>query len=205
MSTATAEKSRTQRLHPPTLRAVRADPHRELRDQEPHRDGADEHGLLVDNLGYVNEQIMAYYAARANGGIGLIITECVLGTRLAARGSRTRPTCTCSTARTCPASRTSSRPSTRSAPRSSSSCRSASAARATATTTSRRPRPRRFRTRPIPRCSRPKMRKSIEKNIHLLLTRRSRRMAHRPDAARDDAGRDPAARSRSSVGRACLQ
>jgi len=38
-----------------------------------------------NNLGYVNEQIMAYYAARAKGGVGLIISECVLGTRLASR------------------------------------------------------------------------------------------------------------------------
>ncbi|MEW6554742.1 MAG: NADH:flavin oxidoreductase [Actinomycetota bacterium] len=38
----------------------------------------------MDNRGYVNEQILAYYAARAKGGCGLIITECVLGTRLAA-------------------------------------------------------------------------------------------------------------------------
>ena len=37
----------------------------------------------MDNLGYVNEQIIAYYAARAKGGTGLIISECVLGTRLA--------------------------------------------------------------------------------------------------------------------------
>ncbi len=39
----------------------------------------------MDNRGYVNEQILAYYAARAKGGCGLIITECVLGTRLASR------------------------------------------------------------------------------------------------------------------------
>ena len=39
----------------------------------------------MDNQGYPNEQIMAYYAARAKGGTGLIITECVLGTRLASR------------------------------------------------------------------------------------------------------------------------
>lgn len=39
----------------------------------------------MNNLGYVNEQIMAYYAARAKGGVGLIISECVLGTRLASR------------------------------------------------------------------------------------------------------------------------
>ena len=39
----------------------------------------------LNNLGYVNEQIMAYYAARAKGGVGLIISECVLGTRLAAK------------------------------------------------------------------------------------------------------------------------
>ena len=39
----------------------------------------------MDNRGYPNEQIMAYYAARAKGGTGLIITECVLGTRLASR------------------------------------------------------------------------------------------------------------------------
>ena len=37
----------------------------------------------MDNMGYINEQILAYYAARAKGGTGLIITECVLGTRLA--------------------------------------------------------------------------------------------------------------------------
>lgn len=39
----------------------------------------------ADNRGYVNDQILAYYAARAQGGTGLIITECVLGTRLASR------------------------------------------------------------------------------------------------------------------------
>ncbi len=39
----------------------------------------------MDNQGYPNEQIMAYYAARAKGGTGLILTECVLGTRLASR------------------------------------------------------------------------------------------------------------------------
>jgi len=39
----------------------------------------------MNNLGYVNEQIMAYYAARAKGGVGLIISECVLGTRMASR------------------------------------------------------------------------------------------------------------------------
>ena len=39
----------------------------------------------MDNRGYANDQIMAYYAARAKGGTGLIITECVLGTRLASR------------------------------------------------------------------------------------------------------------------------
>jgi 2,4-dienoyl-CoA reductase-like NADH-dependent reductase (Old Yellow Enzyme family) len=39
----------------------------------------------MDNLGYVNEQILAYYAARAKGGTGLIITECVLGTRQASK------------------------------------------------------------------------------------------------------------------------
>jgi 2,4-dienoyl-CoA reductase-like NADH-dependent reductase (Old Yellow Enzyme family) len=37
------------------------------------------------NTGLVNDQILAYYAARARGGTGLIITECVLGTRLASR------------------------------------------------------------------------------------------------------------------------
>ncbi|MDI6831580.1 MAG: NADH:flavin oxidoreductase [Actinomycetota bacterium] len=41
--------------------------------------------MSLDNRGYVNEQILAYYAARARGGCGLIITECVLGTRLASR------------------------------------------------------------------------------------------------------------------------
>jgi len=39
----------------------------------------------VGNLGYPNEQILAYYAARAKGGVGLIITECVLGTQLCSR------------------------------------------------------------------------------------------------------------------------
>jgi 2,4-dienoyl-CoA reductase-like NADH-dependent reductase (Old Yellow Enzyme family) len=39
--------------------------------------------MSLDNRGLVNEQILAYYAARAKGGTGLIITECVLGTRLA--------------------------------------------------------------------------------------------------------------------------
>jgi 2,4-dienoyl-CoA reductase-like NADH-dependent reductase (Old Yellow Enzyme family) len=39
----------------------------------------------MDNLGYPNEQILAYYAARAKGGAGLIITECVLGTELCSR------------------------------------------------------------------------------------------------------------------------
>ncbi len=38
-----------------------------------------------NNLGYMNEQILAYYAARAKGGVGLIISECVLGTRMASR------------------------------------------------------------------------------------------------------------------------
>jgi 2,4-dienoyl-CoA reductase-like NADH-dependent reductase (Old Yellow Enzyme family) len=37
------------------------------------------------NTGYVNDQQLAYYAARAKGGTGLIITECVLGTRLASQ------------------------------------------------------------------------------------------------------------------------
>jgi len=39
----------------------------------------------MDNKGYVNEQILAYYAARAKGGTGLIITECILGTKLASK------------------------------------------------------------------------------------------------------------------------
>ena len=37
------------------------------------------------NTGLVNDQILAYYAARARGGTGLIISECVLGTKLASR------------------------------------------------------------------------------------------------------------------------
>ena len=41
--------------------------------------------MSLDNRGCVNEQILAYYAARAKGGCGLIITECVLGTKLAAK------------------------------------------------------------------------------------------------------------------------
>jgi len=39
----------------------------------------------MSNQGHVNEQIVAYYAARAKGGVGLIISECVLGTRQAAK------------------------------------------------------------------------------------------------------------------------
>jgi 2,4-dienoyl-CoA reductase-like NADH-dependent reductase (Old Yellow Enzyme family) len=39
----------------------------------------------MNNQGYVNEQIVAYYCARAKGGTGLIITECVLGTRMASK------------------------------------------------------------------------------------------------------------------------
>ena len=39
----------------------------------------------MDNQGYVTEQCMAYYAARAQGGVGLIITECVFGTRMGAK------------------------------------------------------------------------------------------------------------------------
>lgn len=39
----------------------------------------------LNNLGYPNEQILAYYAARAKGGAGLIVTECVLGTKMASR------------------------------------------------------------------------------------------------------------------------
>ncbi len=39
----------------------------------------------MNNLGYVNEQIMAYYAARAKYGTGLIISECVMGTRLSSQ------------------------------------------------------------------------------------------------------------------------
>lgn len=41
--------------------------------------------MSLDNRGYVNEQILAYYAARARGGTGLIISECVLGTRMCSR------------------------------------------------------------------------------------------------------------------------
>ena len=41
--------------------------------------------MCAGNTGLVNDQILAYYAARARGGTGLIITECVLGTRLASR------------------------------------------------------------------------------------------------------------------------
>jgi 2,4-dienoyl-CoA reductase-like NADH-dependent reductase (Old Yellow Enzyme family) len=37
------------------------------------------------NTGLVNDQILAYYAARARGGTGLLISECVLGTELASR------------------------------------------------------------------------------------------------------------------------
>jgi 2,4-dienoyl-CoA reductase-like NADH-dependent reductase (Old Yellow Enzyme family) len=37
------------------------------------------------NNGLVNDQVLAYYAARARGGTGLIISECVLGTKLASR------------------------------------------------------------------------------------------------------------------------
>ena len=37
------------------------------------------------NTGLVNDQVLAYYSARARGGTGLIISECVLGTKLASR------------------------------------------------------------------------------------------------------------------------
>lgn len=37
------------------------------------------------NLGYVSDQQLAYYAARAKGGTGLLISECVLGTKLASQ------------------------------------------------------------------------------------------------------------------------
>ena len=37
------------------------------------------------NNGLVTDQNLAYYAARARGGTGLLISECVLGTRLASR------------------------------------------------------------------------------------------------------------------------
>ncbi len=37
------------------------------------------------NNGLVTDQNLAYYAARARGGTGLIISECVLGTKLASR------------------------------------------------------------------------------------------------------------------------
>ena len=41
--------------------------------------------MNTGNTGFVNEQVLAYYAARARGGTGLIISECVLGTRLASK------------------------------------------------------------------------------------------------------------------------
>lgn len=37
------------------------------------------------NLGYVSDQQLAYYAARAKGGTGLIISEAVLGTKMSAQ------------------------------------------------------------------------------------------------------------------------
>ena len=37
------------------------------------------------NTGYVIDQQLAYYAARAKGGTGLIMTECVLGTKLSSQ------------------------------------------------------------------------------------------------------------------------
>lgn len=41
--------------------------------------------MSCGNTGYVTDQQLAYYAARAKGGTGLIVTECVLGTRLASQ------------------------------------------------------------------------------------------------------------------------
>jgi 2,4-dienoyl-CoA reductase-like NADH-dependent reductase (Old Yellow Enzyme family) len=41
--------------------------------------------MNTGNTGLVNDQVLAYYAARARGGTGLIISECVLGTKLASR------------------------------------------------------------------------------------------------------------------------
>lgn len=39
----------------------------------------------IANNGLMNDQILNYYAKRARGGIGLIITECVLATKLASK------------------------------------------------------------------------------------------------------------------------
>ncbi|MBI4764928.1 MAG: NADH:flavin oxidoreductase [Deltaproteobacteria bacterium] len=39
----------------------------------------------IANNGLVNDQVLNYYAKRARGGIGLIITECVLATALASK------------------------------------------------------------------------------------------------------------------------
>ena len=39
----------------------------------------------MDNQGYVNDQMVCYYCARAKGGTGLIITEAVIGTKLASK------------------------------------------------------------------------------------------------------------------------
>jgi len=41
--------------------------------------------IYSDPGGYVSEQQLAYYAARAKGGNGLIITECVMATQLGAK------------------------------------------------------------------------------------------------------------------------
>lgn len=42
--------------------------------------------MFAENTGgIVNEQVLAYYAARAKGGVGLIITEAALATRLVAK------------------------------------------------------------------------------------------------------------------------
>ncbi len=41
--------------------------------------------MNMGNTGFVNDQVLAYYAARARGGTGLLISECVLGTKLASK------------------------------------------------------------------------------------------------------------------------
>lgn len=81
-TTAESQERRTSVAHPELLRPIT------IGDCEiPNRIAMAPMNVLMSqgNTGYVNDQQLAYYAARAKGGTGLIITECVLGTRLASQ------------------------------------------------------------------------------------------------------------------------
>ena len=96
------------------------------------------------NTGYVTDQQLAYYAARAKGGTGLIMTECVMGTQaVLAVPVLEQPAPVQRDAYRGPGRAGGDR-ARASAPRSSSSSRSGSDGRATTRSTSRRRLRRRF-------------------------------------------------------------